>query len=265
MDYVLNQDSYDTAPQTRCALARWTGNSRAALFFSLMRNFYLLGKCARRGEFDRVQQAYFSERNLRILESFGAQLHVRGLDNLRSEDGPYVLVGNHMSSVETAVLNAMISPRLDFTYVIKRSLFKVPCLGAAMHAVNAIGVDRDNPREDFKTILDEGKQRLTAGQSVLIFPEATRQLQFKAENFNSIGTKLAKSAGVKVLPFALKTDFMTPGLLFSEFGPLHPENAVHFAFGAPMAVTGNGRDEHAAIVAFIAGKMAEWYAPQQPQ
>ncbi|MGI5923830.1 MAG: lysophospholipid acyltransferase family protein [Lentisphaeria bacterium] len=263
MAYALKQDSYDTKPQPRCALARWTGNSRAALFLCLVHNYYQLSKCARRGELDRSRRVYFSERNLRILESFGAQIHIRGLDHLRCEDGPYVLVGNHMSSVETALLNAMISPRLDFTYVVKRSLFKVPFLGAAMRAMDAIGVDRKNPREDFKIILDEGKKRLAAGQSVLIFPEATRQQQFKAENFNSIGTKLAKNAGVKVLPFALKTDFMTPGWLFSEFGPLHPENAIHFAFAAPMTVTGNGRDEHAAIVAFIADKTSEWQAMQQ--
>lgn len=261
MIHLITQDSYDTSPCQRGTLAKWTFNSRFALFGCLAMNYYGLGQCAKQGRLNSENQAYYSERSLRILESFGAQIHVRGLENLSSEPGPFVLVGNHMSSVETAILNAMISPRLDFTYVIKQSLFNVPGLGPAMKGIDAIGVSRTNPREDFKAIIDEGKKRLAAGRSVLIFPEATRQVVFKAENFNSIGTKLAKNAGVKIIPIAIKTDFMKPGMLIGDFGPLHPENVIQFAFGAPMAVVGNGRDEHARIVAFIEAKMAEWYGP----
>ena len=40
-------------------------------------------------------------------------------------------------------MNAIISPRLDFTYVIKSNTFSVPFLRQAMRAMNAIGIDRD--------------------------------------------------------------------------------------------------------------------------
>jgi 1-acyl-sn-glycerol-3-phosphate acyltransferase len=264
MSHLLKQDGYDSPVRERCALSRWTGNSRFGLYACLLHNFYQLGRCARRGELSLAKQVYYSERNLRIFESFGARVHISGLRHLQADEGPYVLVGNHMSSMETVLLNAMISPRLDFTFVIKRGLFKLPCVGAAMRAVNAIGVARKNPREDFKVILEEGKKRLAAGQSVLIFPEATRQRQFKAENFNSIGSKLAKNAGVKILPFALKTDFISPGWLCGELGALQPENSVHFAFDAPKTISGNGREEHAAIIAFISDKMRQWNKCTEP-
>ncbi len=258
MNYLLSKDSYDTIPRKRALPATWFFNSRFYFFPRLYLNFYQLGKCARRGLFNREQQTYYSEKNLRIIENSGAQIHLRGLNHLSSEAGPFVLVGNHMSSIETAILNAMISPRIEFTYVIKRSLFKMPFLGRAMTAINAIGVNRINARDDFKVIVEEGNKRLKAGCSVLIFPESTRQKKFHAEHFNSIGIKLAKNAGVKIIPFALKTDFITPGLMSSEFGPLHPGNHIYFEFGAPIAISGNGKEEHRIITDFIKAKTSEW-------
>ncbi len=260
MNFLLANDSYDTIPRKRAFLANCFFNSRFYFFPRLYLNFYLLGKCARRGLFNREKQTCFSEKNLRIIENSGARIHLRGLNHLSSEAGPFVLVGNHMSMIETALLNAMISPRFEFTYVIKSSLFKAPFLGSAMTAINAIGVNRINARDDFNVIIEEGKKRLKEGCSVLIFPESTRQLKFQAENFNSIGIKLAKNAGVKIIPFALKTDFVTPGLLSSEFGPLHPENQIYFEFGEPIAISGNGKEEHRIITDFITAKTSEWEA-----
>lgn len=258
MHSFLFQDSYDTVPIKRAFPANWFYGSRFYFFPRLYLNFCQLGKCARSGLLTRKQQVFYSEKNFRIIEQSGAQIHLRGLNHLSSEKGPFVLVGNHMSSIETAILNAIISPRIDFTYVLKSSLFKVPFFGRAMTAINAIGVNRINPREDFNVIIEEGKKRLQNGCSVLIFPEATRQKTFQAERFNSIGTKLAKNAGVKIIPFALKTDFLTPGFLSSEFGPLHPDNHIFFEFGEPMAISGNGKEEHLKIIDFITSKTSEW-------
>lgn len=258
MSYLLAKDSYDTIPQKRAWPVNCFLNSRFYFFPRLCLNLYKLGKCAKHGLFNRERQTYYSEKNLRILENSGAQIHLRGLNNLSSETGSFVLVGNHMSLIETVILNAMISPRIEFTYVIKSSLFKMPFLGWAMTAINAIGVKRINARDDFKTIIEEGEKRLKAGCSVLIFPESTRQNEFQAAHFNSIGIKLAKNAGVKIIPFALKTDFITPGLMCKEFGPLHPENHIHFEFAAPIAVSGSGKEEHRIIIDFIKAKTSEW-------
>ena len=258
MHSLLSQDSYDTVPIKRTFPANWFYGSRFYFFPRLYLSFCQLGKSARGGLLTSEQQTFYSEKNFRIIEQSGAQIHLRGLNHLSSEKGPFVLVGNHMSSIETAILNAIISPRIDFTYVVKNSLFKVPFFGRAMTAINAIGVNRTNPREDFNVIMDEGKKRLQNGCSVLIFPEATRQNNFQPEHFNSIGTKLAKNAGVKIIPFALKTDFLTPGFFSSEFGPLHPENHIYFEFGEPMAISGTGKEEHLKIIDFIKTKTSEW-------
>lgn len=258
MDCLLSEDSYDTLPGKHDFVSKCLFNSYFYFFLRICMNYYALGKCAKKGRFTRERQVHYCDRNIRIMEGFGAQFHVKGLNHINAEDGPYVIIGNHVSSIETAILNSMISPRLDFTYVIKRSLFTVPFLGPAMSAVDAIGVDRRNTRDDFNIIMEEGVRRLTRGCSVLIFPESTRQPEFLPERFNSIGVKLALKANVKILPFALKTHLMKPGMLSSEFGPILPDSHLFFEFGKPVPITGNGKKEHRLITDFITEKTEEW-------
>lgn len=250
-------DSYDTVA-TPSRLPAWLRQSRPYFLARMLLNYYGLGRCARQGRFNSERQAHYSELNLRVLEHCGATIHIRGLNQINAAEGPFVLVGNHMSAIETAVLNAILSPRIDFTYVIKSSLFKTPCIGPAMTAIKAIGVDRVSPRDDFKVIIESGKQRLANGCSVLIFPEATRQREFQPQRFNSIGTKLARSAGVKIIPLALKTNFFTPGRIFSELGPSRPQNQLWFEFGQPLSVDDNEKEIHRQIVDFIQDRITVW-------
>lgn len=258
MTNLFPGDSYDTPTGQRDIFSKCLLNSRFYFFLRTYLNFYKIGRCAARGEFDQAHQSYYSGLNFKILESCGALIHLRGLNHLNPENGPFVIIGNHMSSVETAVLNAIISPRLNFTFVIKNSLFSVPFFGTAMRAIDAIGVDRINPRDDFKIIMEEGAKRLKKGISVLIFPESTRQDEFLPERFNSIGVKLAKQAGVRIIPFALKTDFLAPGKLISEFGSINARKEIFFEFGSSIEIAGNGKDEHRRVLDFISERTSNW-------
>ena len=258
MPHSFVQDSYDTPEGGQDLASRLLLNCRFYFYLRTCFNFYRIGKCARQGRFHRQNQAYYSRLNFDLLERCGARIHLRGLQNLSAEPGPFVLAGNHMSSIETMILNAFVSPRLDFTFVIKRGLFSVPFLRQAMRAIGAIGVGQLDAREDFKIIMEQGCQRLQSGQSVLIFPEAARCSEVRPERFNTIAVKLARSAGVKIIPFALKTDFITRGRLIAECGPVHPENRICFEFGAPLPVIGNGRETQRQIIDFIAGRCRQW-------
>ena len=127
-----------------------------------------------------------------------------------------------------------------------------------MIAMKAVPVGRLNPREDLKTVLVKGKSVLEEGRCIIVFPQATRAASFEPEKFNTIGIKLAKSAGVKVVPFALKTDFLGIGKRFRDLGPVHPEKVVHFEFAPAMEITGNGQEQHKAIIDFIQSRFDEW-------
>ena len=258
MPHLFSENSYETPDNRRDLRSRLLLNCRLNFHLQIWQNFYRIGRQAKNGLLSRGEQIRFSEKNVDILERCGAKIHLRGLENLSAGDGPFVLAGNHMSAVESLVLNAIISPRLDFTYVIKSNTFSVPFLRQAMRAMNAIGIDRDNPREDLRTVLSEGRRRLESGSSVLIFPEGGRHAEFVPERFNSIAVKLARAAKVELLPFALKTDFLPRGKIFSDFSALHPGRHIHFSFGPPVAVEGNGREAQERIIRFIREQTARW-------
>ncbi len=261
---LFRGDTYDTPEHTPHA---WGDNlllrSRYYFYWKNFDIFRRTGLCARRGRLDSYNQIEFSNGNARLLEAVGGKLHLRGLDHLRElRNQPVVVVANHMSLLETALLHAIARPHIDFTFVIKKSLFNVPWFGDIMRSLEAIAVERLNPRDDFKAVLTEGKERLARGKSVILFPQATRSETFMPEHFNTIGVKLAKAAGVPVLPLALKTDFLGNGKLIRDMGPVHRRREVYFEFAAPETVTGTGRDLHEKIIAFIENRLDGWYASE---
>jgi 1-acyl-sn-glycerol-3-phosphate acyltransferase len=127
-----------------------------------------------------------------------------------------------------------------------------------MRSRDPVLVGRKDPRADFRSVMEGGQERLSQGRSIIIFPQTTRSSGFDPKQFNSIGVKLAARAGVPVVPIALKTDAWGVGKLIKDFGKIYPEKTVHFCFGDPLMISGNGRVEHESIVRFIQGKLREW-------
>ena len=256
--FFSNVDSYDTpdnlpvSPLFRI-FKRWYFY---AVNFAV---FCTCGKLGSKGRLDGEAQIAQSSRNLKLVERCGGKVHIRGLNNLRALNGrPCVLVANHMSLLETAMIHAVSREYVDFSFVVKASLFKIPYFRHIIGSLDAIAVSRVNPREDLKLVLSEGKRILQGGRSIIIFPQSTRSDDVDPEHFNTIGIKLAKSAGVPVLPFALKTDFTGVGKVIRDLGPIRPEREVWFEFAPAVEIEGNGHEQHRKIVDFISGKVAEW-------
>ena len=253
-------DAYDT-PENY-PRSPWEYILLGSRFSFYLRNFLVFakaGKIAKAGKLTAERQVGYALENVRITESCGGRVHLRGLNNLNSFSEPAVIIGNHMSLLETALMHAFVRPRRDFCFVIKRSLLDVPYFGHIMRFMECIPVDRVNPREDFKTVMEVGAARLKAGKSVVIFPQSTRSAVFDPAQFNTIGIKLARHARVPVIPMALRTDFLGNGKLVKDLGPIHRHNPVWFEFGTPIpAITGVGKEEHEQIIRFIAGRVKAW-------
>ena len=127
-----------------------------------------------------------------------------------------------------------------------------------MKATKPISVGRVNPREDLKTVMTEGVEVLKSGTSVIIFQQSHRSPNFDPEKFSSLGIKLAQKAGVKIVPFALKTDFWGNAKKIRDFGPIRRKEKVYFSFGKPIAVEEVGKDTNDKVVKFIQEKLVEW-------
>jgi 1-acyl-sn-glycerol-3-phosphate acyltransferase len=123
---------------------------------------------------------------------------------------------------------------------------------------NPVVVGRSDPRKDLEAVMNGGAELLSKGVSIVIFPQSTRSLEFKPEEFNSIGVKLAKKTGVPVVPIAIKTDYWGNGKLIKEIGPIDHKKTIHIKFGEPFHITGNGKEENSRIINFIQTSLDEW-------
>lgn len=197
---------------------------------------------------------------LRALEGTGVRFEITGIDDFKGVEGPCVFIANHMSTLETFVLPAIIAPFKMATFVVKESLVEYPVFRHVMRSRNPITVSRTNPREDLKTVFDGGIERLRKGLSIIIFPQTTRSTLFDPAEFNTIGVKLAKKAGVPVVPVALKTDAWGNGRRLKDFGRIDPSIPVHIAFGKPLWIKDRGNEEHREIIGFITERLKEWQA-----
>jgi 1-acyl-sn-glycerol-3-phosphate acyltransferase len=196
----------------------------------------------------------------RIIEKTGGKFHITGMENITKSAGSVLFISNHMSTLETMILPSIIGPHKELTFVVKESLVKHPLFGDVMRSRNPIVVGRTDPRKDLEAVMNGGVDLLRNGISIVIFPQSTRSLKFKPEEFNSLGVKLAKKAGVEVVPIALKTDFWGNGKLIKELGPLDHNKQIHIKFGEPMRVSGNGKEENQRIIDFIQSSLKEWNA-----
>lgn len=221
----------------------------------------ILGKAgakARWGHFDGTDWARSSETVVQALERVGCRLEIEGMNHYQQLDGPCVFVGNHMSTLETFVLPCLIQFWKPVTFVVKSSLMKYPVFDKVLASRNPIVVERVNPREDFTTVIEGGMERLANGTSIIVFPQSTRAEVFDRSHFNTIGIKLAKKAGVPVVPLALKTHAWGNGQLLRDFGPIRPERTIHIRFAKPLQIAATGKDEHQQICEFIEKSLEEW-------
>jgi 1-acyl-sn-glycerol-3-phosphate acyltransferase len=210
------------------------------------------------GRYDTKAWADSSFYILRLIEKTGGKFHIEGIENIGKSGGPVVFISNHMSTLETMVFPGIIAPIRNVTFVVKDSLVKHPLFGAVMRSRDPIVVGRTDPRKDFETVMNEGVELLSKGISVVIFPQSTRSPVFKMEEFNSLGIKLARKAGVDVVPVAIRTDFWGNGSIVKDLGPIDRYKPVNMVFGEPFRITGNGREEHLKVVNFIKSYLLKW-------
>jgi 1-acyl-sn-glycerol-3-phosphate acyltransferase len=257
MGFPTWPDYYETPKQSISILSRLFPSAVAYNRFARIIWRYSIE--AKRGRYADQQWYDNSLELLRAMEQTGAQIIFENMSALERVPKPFVLIGNHMSMLETMLLPCMILPFSKVTFVVKRNLVEVPVFKHIMKATRPTVVDRVNPRDDFKTVMEEGVKQLSAGISYIVFPQSTRAAHFDPEQFNSIGMKLALKAGVPVLPLALKTDALQNGKWIKDLGKFDTQKPIRFAFGEPILKFGpGGRDEHEQVRDFIQLKLASW-------
>ncbi|MDQ3082909.1 MAG: 1-acyl-sn-glycerol-3-phosphate acyltransferase [Gemmatimonadota bacterium] len=115
----------------------------------------------------------------------------------RALDGSaHIFVANHLSWYDVPVLSSFL-PRAKF--VTKEELFSVPIFGKAMRAIGMVPIQRNNKRAAFASY-DKAAASVGLGNSIVVFAEGTRGVDYPLRPFKKGPFVLATSAGVTVVP-----------------------------------------------------------------
>ncbi len=134
-----------------------------------------------------------------ILWVCGIKLRVQGLGNVDPHQ-PRIYMTNHQSYFDIFALLAYVP--VDFKFIVKQELMRIPILGFSMKRAGYIGIERDNPRKAIQS-MNEAAKRIKEGVSVVIFPEGTRSVDGRLQPFKRGGFNLALKAGSDIVPVAI--------------------------------------------------------------
>jgi len=151
-----------------------------------------------------------------ILLITGVRVNVKGLENLKP-DLPCIFAANHQSLYDIPVLMGNLP--VQFRFIAKESLFKIPVFGWSMRLMKFISLDRGS-REDALKRIREAIQRIKCGTSVLIFPEGTRSPDGKLLPFRKGAFLLANKTRSPIIPIVVKgtKDILPKGKLSLRSG-----------------------------------------------
>jgi len=118
---------------------------------------------------------------------------------LLDPDATYVYVANHLSLLDILVLFRLFT---DFKWVSKAEIFKIPVIGWNMRLNQYIRLQRGN-RDSVVTMMEQCRQALAQGSSLMMFPEGTRSATGDLKAFKTGAFELAVTAQVPIVPIAI--------------------------------------------------------------
>jgi len=177
-------------------LVYWVFGGIITLFFFL---FVLFTFPFKKGSEDYVHRliGVWSGVLLRVL--CGATVRVKGAEYIESGKS-YIIVSNHRSFTDILIGNFAVP--LQFRWLAKKSLFRIPIIGWGMKKAGYISIEREKSISASRS-LDRVRESLSSGKSVWIFPEGTRTPQDVLGLFKRGAFVLARDTGHPLLPVVI--------------------------------------------------------------
>jgi len=134
-----------------------------------------------------------------ILFVSGTKLDVYGLENIDVHKN-FVFIANHQSHFDVIAVFSVLP--LTVRFLAKKELFRIPLFGWAIAAVGMIRIDRSN-REKALQSMDKAQAIIKKGVSVVIFPEGTRSLDGKVQDFKKGAFVIAIKGNLPIVPVSI--------------------------------------------------------------
>ncbi|MFO8240143.1 MAG: lysophospholipid acyltransferase family protein [Dissulfuribacterales bacterium] len=113
---------------------------------------------------------------------------------------PVVFACNHASQYDIPVVFEALP--IQFRFVVKQELFRLPLLGFSLRHAGYIPVDRSGGKAAMRS-LQKAAKKVTEGTPIVIFPEGTRSADGRLMPFKMGGILIAIKASCPIVPVAI--------------------------------------------------------------
>ena len=134
-----------------------------------------------------------------ILIAGRIKVKVKGLSKIDPTTS-CIYMCNHQSNFDIPVLLAYL--KVQFRWLAKAELFRIPLFGFAMRRAGYISIDRTDRQAAFISLKTAAKT-IREGASVIIFPEGTRSPDGNISPFKKGGFVLALDSEIPIVPVIL--------------------------------------------------------------
>jgi len=124
---------------------------------------------------------------------------VSGRENIDIKQS-YVVIANHQSAFDIFVLYGFLG--IDFKWIMKQELRKLPGIGIGCEKVGHIFIDRTDHESAMKS-LSAAREKIVNGTSVIFFPEGTRSPDGIIRDFKKGAFKMALDLDMPILPVTI--------------------------------------------------------------
>lgn len=163
----------------------------------------------------------------------GIRYEVHGREGV--PPGPAIIMAKHQSSWETLALAIIFPPQ---TWVLKRELMWIPLFGWGLALLRPIAINRGSRREAIQQVIAQGRERLSAGIWITVFPEGTRVAPRERRRWAAGGAVLAAETGYPVIPVAHNAGHFWPRRSFIKW-----PGTIQVVIGSPIESRGRSADE----------------------
>lgn len=131
------------------------------------------------------------------------RVRVRGREHV-SRSQSYVFVANHQGAYDIFSIYGYLGH--NFRWMMKKALEKIPLVGYSCRVSGQIYVDNSSPAA-IRATMEDAEKQLSAGMSVVVFPEGARTRNGKVARFKRGAFTLAMEFNLPVVPITIDGAF----------------------------------------------------------
>jgi len=169
------------------------------------------------------------------LWSSGSDAVLHGVENVTPGE-PFVLVANHVSWFDIFAIAAKLP--VDYHFVAKKELEKIPVFGLAWRVAGHISIDRGNRESATRSLRKAGEQMREQKSVVIIFAEGTRSRTGRLLPFKKGAFVLAAETGIPIIPTVVTGSF---DIMRPDTFVVRPAT-IHVYFEPAIPAQGNSVD-----------------------